>query len=141
MVGVERIERSTLCLKGRCSTTELHTHIKRESYNIIQIWQNISRCYTPITSTGGTMPTFRLYFRGKATSKQNNWEKRLQNSGLSIVPQPDPNNTYVLGSEGDMRKFREKNQDIIYDILDFENPFDGKTPRRNQIRYIRIFNP
>ena len=25
MVGVARIERATLCLKGRCSTTELHT--------------------------------------------------------------------------------------------------------------------
>ncbi len=27
MVGVARIERATLCLKGRCSTTELHTHV------------------------------------------------------------------------------------------------------------------
>ena|SRR5258708_2679763 len=25
LVGVARIERATLCLKGRCSTTELHT--------------------------------------------------------------------------------------------------------------------
>ena len=40
LVGVVRIERTTLCLKGRCSTTELHTH---KYLDIIQIFGESSR--------------------------------------------------------------------------------------------------
>jgi molecular chaperone DnaJ len=74
LVGVARIERATLCLKGRCSTTELHTRQKNSAGQSSNRW-DYSLYYNPRRlESAGPQNVFCIWLHCKKSQTGADWK-------------------------------------------------------------------